>query len=544
MAFLFVKSGRVNFVSVKFLKSKQFRHLLPELRSVIEMYGRRGMTVISVNGDGEFDSNKVRDFVQPAILHICAPEKHVGIAERGIRTVKERARTMVHSLEFRRYPRVMVKSLVEYMGFLLNRIPSENGVSRDDSPAEIVLGINKMDIGTKYIPWGAYAQAWTTTKNTMVERSVHAIAMHPANENGNVYFMNLENGEKFSSNKWKEIPITDDVIDRVHEIALEQDQPEVIDHELIFEWQPGVPIENIDANNNENDDNNNDDGGDNNDDAPADDEHNADAADEEEQEDAPVNNDMAQVTDDDTDSNEQEGSDIEEQMSNDEDEDQDTDDNEVDRHVQWHGIDENNNMLGEDANEDNEDDDDDETILYDENEDVIDTTIGQAEDNDGDEHLGFQEGPDGVRRSSRKQQSNKNPYGGKGGSLNMQSRYQDAAKKVMKDENTEIKHKKAMQFFVTEQHEKQRDKNQTWMNIAVKKINMIFTQMHASKGIKEFGMRAVAAILKELTQLDVGAVPGKNQRVCVPIDPSTLTSEELKQALDAVNLIKLKRGAR
>ena len=68
MAFLFAKSGRVNFVSVKALKSKSFTHLLPELRSVIDLYGKRGMTVINVHGDGEFDSDRVRDMIVQQIF--------------------------------------------------------------------------------------------------------------------------------------------------------------------------------------------------------------------------------------------------------------------------------------------------------------------------------------------------------------------------------------------------------------------------------------------------------------------------------------------
>ena len=159
MAFLFVKSGRVNFVSVKALKSKSLNHLIPELRSVINTYSKRGMVVINVHGDNEFDSDRVRDAIRPANLHICAPEEHVGIAERGIRTVKERSRSMIHSLNYRRYPRTMVRSLVEYMGYLLNRFPSKNGVSDDESPAEIDLGVSKIDISAKHIPWSSYAQA-------------------------------------------------------------------------------------------------------------------------------------------------------------------------------------------------------------------------------------------------------------------------------------------------------------------------------------------------------------------------------------------------
>ena len=66
-------------------------------------------------------------------------------------------------------------------------------------------------------------------------------------------------------------------------------------------------------------------------------------------------------------------------------------------------------------------------------------------------------------------------------------------------------------------------------------VEIIFNQMHASKGIKMFKERAVAAIFKEYKQLNDMSVLG-------PIDFDSLSPEEQKQlALDAVNLIKEKR---
>ena len=44
-----------------------------------------------------------------------------------------------------------------------------------------------------------------------------------------------------------------------------------------------------------------------------------------------------------------------------------------------------------------------------------------------------------------------------------------------------------------------------YMNIT---CNVIFTQMSAKAGFKKFGEAAVAAMIKKLTQLDKGAVPG------------------------------------
>ena len=73
----------------------------------------------------------------------------------------------------------------------------------------------------------------------------------------------------------------------------------------------------------------------------------------------------------------------------------------------------------------------------------------------------------------------------------------------------------------------------SYMNLA---LNTIFTQMSANAGFKKFGEPAFAAMIKEFTQLNEGAVPGKP--VVVPTDANTLTDIEKEKALPAVNLIK------
>ena len=52
----------------------------------------------------------------------------------------------------------------------------------------------------------------------------------------------------------------------------------------------------------------------------------------------------------------------------------------------------------------------------------------------------------------------------------------------------------------------------------------MFTQMSAKEGIKQFGEKAIATMVKELKQLNNGAMKGKP--VVVPIDPSKLTKFE------------------
>ena len=74
-------------------------------------------------------------------------------------------------------------------------------------------------------------------------------------------------------------------------------------------------------------------------------------------------------------------------------------------------------------------------------------------------------------------------------------------------------------------------------------INACFAQqVSANKGFKEYGERAVAAMMKELIQLDKGAV--KDKPVIEAIEYDSISEVERRKALDAVNLIELKRDGR
>eukprot|EP00957_Ditylum_brightwellii_P089802 6839380-Ditylum_brightwellii.AAC.1 len=78
------------------------------------------MLIAHVHGDGDFDRESLRLAVKPAILHIHAPNEHVGVAKNSIKTVKEHVQAQVHSLPYRPYPRVMVRGVVKRVGMMLN----------------------------------------------------------------------------------------------------------------------------------------------------------------------------------------------------------------------------------------------------------------------------------------------------------------------------------------------------------------------------------------------------------------------------------------
>ena len=99
-----------------------------------------------------------------------------------------------------------------------------------------------------------------------------------------------------------------------------------------------------------------------------------------------------------------------------------------------------------------------------------------------------------------------------------------------------IQHKQNTQFLMknTQQSENARKKR-------IREImHVLLTQVSAVKGFKLFGERAVSAMIKELKQLNDGAMP--NRPVVVPQNPDVLTQDEKDRALEAVNLIKEKRN--
>ena len=80
-------------------------------------------------------------------------------------------------------------------------------------------------------------------------------------------------------------------------------------------------------------------------------------------------------------------------------------------------------------------------------------------------------------------------------------------------------------------------------DIFKKVVGVFFVQqMSANKGFKVFGERALEAMIKDLKQLNDGAVPGKP--VVIPIGNDVLTEGDKKRDLDAVNIIKEKRDRR
>jgi hypothetical protein len=118
----------------------------------------------------------------------------------------------------------------------INAFPPTNGVSKTMSPAMIVQGLPKPNLQYKRIVYGSYALMYIGTKNDQSTRSIPGIALNPSNEHGGHYFMSLYDGKRLHSYEWKELPIDDDVISRVEELATREDAPTMINGYPVFTW--------------------------------------------------------------------------------------------------------------------------------------------------------------------------------------------------------------------------------------------------------------------------------------------------------------------
>ncbi len=241
--FLHTISRNVQFRSVHKTQTRIAREYTRHLSAIINKYELRSFSVVQVEGDNEFDNEIVRNAIAPRHLSIAGREEHVGPVERSIRTIKERARCICHSLPYKRYTKIMIQSLIETAVHWLNSFPSDDGVSTTLSPAAIVEGRPPPDFSMNKILFGAAAIVFTTTRNTMQQRGERAIALRETDRTGHYRFMSLDTGRTIHSSDWQEIPIDDFTINRVQDLALNEGQAILVDGFPIFEYAPGIPVQ-------------------------------------------------------------------------------------------------------------------------------------------------------------------------------------------------------------------------------------------------------------------------------------------------------------
>jgi hypothetical protein len=507
MAFLLTKSGKLDFLTVEYMKTRTKGTITNAIKDAIAIYQSRGLRTAYIHGDGEFDMDKLRQSIDPIELITYGKNEHLAEIEREIRTCKERMRCTMRAFPYSRYTRLMTVHLVVSRVKLLNKFPRKGSACQTVGPAGLILGHEKPDMNVKRIPFGAYAIAYQQTSNDMKPRSIPAIALSEANNKGGHYFMSLATGKQILAYGWNELPIDEDVIARVEELAMNEEQPVLVNRVPLFEWAPREEITDVHE----------------------DDEQNEEENIEEDQNE----NDKASINENDE--------------SDDSDDDSDTDDDDNDEDGDGGGI---TAIPGARSKLTATNDDaavEEETV-----EEIADETQEREQSNEDNEEIASDTSVINEE-TTEEEGNNERPRRSTAGIP--EERYEPTTKNIKKYEYMRKRHfiqfkgkKKYVQLAQVKKMMGKVRNDQNAPGYLHRVVNVIFTQleddkkkykdMPAAKGIKLFGERAVAAVLKEFTQLSEGPMEGKP--VIEPIHPSNFTAHEIERAMEAVNLIKQK----
>jgi hypothetical protein len=219
--------------------------MVKHIDSALKLYRTRGFNVTDVHDDIEFECT--REHILPVNLNTVAADGHVGEVERSILTIKERNRSTVHGLPFKRLPKLLVREIVKHSVTRLNQLPADNGVSDIMSPTTIMTGKPNRYYNKLIIELGTYVQIFEPTtfaSNTLRSRTTGAIALKSTgNAQGDYFLMSLITGRRLSRHQWTMVPMTDAAIDRVEQMFASEDQPWIQNSGMLVEWRPHDPFD-------------------------------------------------------------------------------------------------------------------------------------------------------------------------------------------------------------------------------------------------------------------------------------------------------------
>jgi hypothetical protein len=213
--------------------------MLNGINTIRQLYLSRGLKIVEIRADREFEC--LKSDLLPCMLNIAAPGEHVPEIEQSIWTVKEATRTLQYNLPFKRQPKMMTEGNIFTCIKNLNALPALNRISKTLSPSALITGKSTLDFNNLLkIKYGDYAQVFTKTCNDMTEHTVSAVAIYPTgNFQASWYFLSLATGKRITGYQWTVLPITADVITRVHDLANDQNQERIEDGgNLSFKWRP------------------------------------------------------------------------------------------------------------------------------------------------------------------------------------------------------------------------------------------------------------------------------------------------------------------
>ena len=143
------------------------------------MYLLRGLQIVVIRGDQEFAliSELVAGLPTTSRLDWAAASQHCGLIERNIRFIKEKVRSLHHSLPYERVPAIMIVRMVLHVVKFINGFPRKGGVKLY-SPGEIMTG-RRLHADDLRLGFGTYCQVaeHVEPRNSLAPQTRAAIAL-------------------------------------------------------------------------------------------------------------------------------------------------------------------------------------------------------------------------------------------------------------------------------------------------------------------------------------------------------------------------------
>jgi hypothetical protein len=238
-------SINIDFTTIEPISSRNIKLLAKAFDHVTEYYGKRGFIIDIIHTDPEFQKVEEHMEYKGPRINPSSAKEHQPIAERRVRVIKERSRARRSQYPYQLIPRmIIVNTITDIVGWI-NAFYKKMGL-QGMSPRMFMTG-EKFDYNKHCrIEVGAYAQVHEEPHplNSMQPRTIGAIALGPArNLQGGYRFMNLNTGKVIIRRNFTKLPMPDDVIRRIEQMARKEDSDFVFQDRhgnLLFE-EPDDP---------------------------------------------------------------------------------------------------------------------------------------------------------------------------------------------------------------------------------------------------------------------------------------------------------------
>jgi hypothetical protein len=167
------------------------------------MYMQCGFHIIEIAGDGEFAwiADQVASLPTNHILDLAAASIHVSLIERNICFLKEKTRSICHSLPFERIPALMLVRMVLHTVQFMNSFPRKGGLKQ--YPPNAIMASAQLHMSQLQLKFGSYCQVVedVTPRNSLAARTRGAISMGlSGNLSGGQRFLALDTGKMIVRN--------------------------------------------------------------------------------------------------------------------------------------------------------------------------------------------------------------------------------------------------------------------------------------------------------------------------------------------------------